>query len=64
MTDFVVLNGALQEGARPGRGGSVEDHWEQRQPSDTRGAQLLSSLFIYIPAEISFKPRITKLNFF
>lgn len=57
------LLGPLQ-GHCLGRDGLVQDSWECFQPSDPRVAQALSSLFVYVPAEIeiSYKPRITKLK--
>lgn len=49
-------------GSPPGERWFGTGNWEQLQPSDPRAAQLLSSLFVYVPTEISFKPRTTKLK--
>ena len=64
------LNCALKEICRAHVGVTTwgEVGWHRSlgelQPSDPRAAQLLKSLFVYVPTEISFKSRNMKFIFF
>lgn len=40
----------------------MQDNWEHFQPSDPSDKAQALSLFVYVPAEISYKLKITKLK--